>query len=114
VGGVTGVAMWRFWPQEKSAGKGVDLGKRLADRTKAAMPLPAAGSLRRDVGTQTSGVSISSSLGPAAVMGEPAVLPVAANTVKVKPVVPSHLADVGRGRQDEYRWWKNLFWKQAS
>jgi hypothetical protein len=108
------VAMWRFWPQEKGAGRGVDLGKRLADRTKAAMPLPAASTSRRDVGTQTGGALGASSLGPSAVMGEAAVLPVAANAVEMKPVVPSHLAAVGRAGQDEYRWWKNLFWKQAS
>ncbi|EGP85910.1 unnamed protein product [Zymoseptoria tritici ST99CH_3D1] len=108
VGGVTGVAMWNFWPQEKSGRTGEELGKKVAQRTRAARPLPAAGSLRRDVGIQT-GLGATNA-GLAEVMGEAAVLPVAASAVSAQPVAPG--VQGVQSTQDEWRWYKNLFWKQ--
>jgi hypothetical protein len=103
VGGATGVSLYYFWPQEKHTRTGGDIGKRLAERTRAAMPLPAARTMGRDVGTQTvSGASI------ADVMGEAAVLPVAAKAAEVSPVVL-----VAPGAEDRSRWYQGWFWKRG-
>ncbi|KJX94319.1 hypothetical protein TI39_contig4202g00005 [Zymoseptoria brevis] len=109
VGGVTGVAMWNFWPQEKSGRTGAELGKKVAERTRAAMPLPAAGLLgRKDVGVQT-GVGATGA-GLAEVMGEAAVLPVADGAVSAQHAVLS--GQGGQSTQGEWKWYRNLFWKQ--
>nr|OQO18691.1 hypothetical protein B0A51_14564 [Rachicladosporium sp. CCFEE 5018] len=105
VGTATGLAMWRFWPEARAAGKvdSGELGRKIARKAKEAMPVPAV----------TSSVK-------AARAGDKAVMAPAA--VKTAPAVPSVAAakiPVREAKLEQAKRWswpgaaKSLFWKQA-
>ena len=91
IGTATALASWRFWPQTQALNSG-GMGRKMAARAAAAMPLPAA------VSTQ--------SMATLPVAAAPAV-PRAEKTPSEIPPKPSP-----EQMEQPKSWWNGLFWKQ--
>ncbi|KAK3723624.1 hypothetical protein LTR37_001505 [Vermiconidia calcicola] len=92
----TVLATWRFWPQKEAVQDSGQLGRKLAARAAASMPLPAAVSPK----------PVEASPGPA----------VQAATTGVASPQKHSAAEVNRPvldvQQSSASWWKGLLWKQ--
>lgn len=96
VGTATGLAMWRFWPQNEMVRDSGDLGRKIAARAKEAMPLPAASS------------AVGSGQGPAmAAPSQTVALPVLSSS---KPSVAFSTSPEAAAPSGS--WWRSLLWKQ--
>ncbi|EME38143.1 hypothetical protein DOTSEDRAFT_57673 [Dothistroma septosporum NZE10] len=92
----TGLAMWRFWPQETARDSG-EMGRRIAERARASIPLPAA----RSVGDVAGGTSLVEAVGVGA-------LPVTGVSTPIVPEVTTITAEPTKS----WGWsLKNTFWK---
>lgn len=96
VGTATGLAMWRFWPQNEMSRDSGELGRKIAARARSSIPLPS--------------VTAGAGAGPAT---EAFAAPVVAAPTSVAPkatmTVPVAIADQPATTSS---WWQNLFWKQ--
>lgn len=98
VGTATGLAMWRFWPQNEMGRDSGELGRKIAARARSSIPLPAA----------TAGVGAGQG-------AEVLAAPVAQNVATPVPVQssPSSVVNVSAEQlASQGSWWQNLFWKR--
>ena len=95
IGTATALATWRFWPEMDRRNDTADLGRKIAARAAAAMPLPAA----------VPPEPVFSATPPPT----PSFVPVnEENAIPFQPPTttePEHVRSSGG-------WWKSLFWKQ--
>ena len=94
IGTATALATWRFWPQTEYGPDSADLGRKIAARASAAMPLPPAVSREP---------TMPAPLVIATEASQPAMDKVA--VLIQRPLVALQPESVNS-------WWKNLFWKQ--
>ena len=95
VGTATALATWRFWPETDHRTDSGALGRKIAARAAAAMPLPAAVSSESIVAIASPPV--------------PLVVPVEnEKTASVQPNASVETIPATTGSS----WWKSLFWKQ--
>ncbi|OQO08791.1 hypothetical protein B0A48_05681 [Cryoendolithus antarcticus] len=105
VGTATGLAMWRFWPEARAAGKvdSGELGRKIARKAREAMPVPAVTS-----GMRAARTADKAAVAPATVKTAPAAATMAAART---PVAEAKLEQAKR-----WSWSgavKSLLWKQA-
>ncbi|PPJ52280.1 hypothetical protein CBER1_10271 [Cercospora berteroae] len=93
VGAATGLAMWTFWPAERARDSG-DLGRRIAEKARASIPLPPITSAK-EVVAGAGAVPVT-----ATVTGEATVAPA---TVFKEEVVAKPASSWS---------WRSLFWRQ--
>lgn len=87
IGTATALATWRFWPQQQVADSAA-IGRKIAEKAKRALPLPAA--MSRDVASAP--VVSAAAIDPALIAPPPATV-----TLPTGP---------------QRSWWKGLFWRQ--
>ncbi|KAK6443172.1 hypothetical protein LTR95_000689 [Oleoguttula sp. CCFEE 5521] len=105
VGTATGLAMWRFWPEARAAGKvdSGELGRKIARKAREAIPVPA----------MTSSVKAARA-GDKAAIASAAVKTVPAAAIPAAARMP--LAEAKLEQAKRWSWSgavKSLFWKQA-
>lgn len=113
IGTATALATWRFWPQTETATDSAELGRKIAARAAAAIPLPAAIS---GVEKSEAQGQVSSKLLPhqesAVSIEQTTTAPIA---VPIPPPRSGSDQAPGAARSDQTptrSWWKSLFWKQ--
>ena len=93
IGTATVLATWRFWPDTEARTDNGELGRKIAAKAAAAMPLPAA-------------VSASSEPFVAPPVSAPPFVPLLKEAPGAAQPAPALPADSNRS------WWRSLFWKQ--
>ncbi|KAK5112856.1 hypothetical protein LTR85_011083 [Meristemomyces frigidus] len=101
IGTATALATWRFLPRSSAlAADSGEMGRKIAERARRAIPLPAAVSAEPTVAAPAVTAPIAQTAAPLAPAFEPALT-----------TVPSHTPTFAPS-QAKATWWRGLFWKQ--
>lgn len=106
IGVATGIGMWTFWPVKEGARDSAEMGRRIAEKARRSIPLPAVSTPGAAVPTtsvSTSEAVVAAGAGAvpasAVVTGEPTVAPAVVLEESVKPAAG---------------WtWRSLLWKRS-